>query len=179
MHQPGHLGQQPGVTAPQVFALQPWATRMSGRHSSARARSAHTVAAWAQPGTTRTSRPGRAGLPPWRAAWCGACGAAPAPRPCPAACRQAQGLPPPGWRREPAGDEMHHPHGSPGSTLGKRKLNAPREPLRPPSGGTRCRSKGTCLGWLFHSFMSALGLGQNTPLGRSGPWPELQQLFGT
>ena len=32
---------------------------------------------------------------------------------------------------------------------------------------------------LFHSFMSALGLGQNTPLGRSGPWPELLQLLGT
>ncbi len=55
------------------------------------------------------------------------------------------------------------------------KLSAPREPLRPPSGGTRCQSRHLpspvwatsryTLGWLFHSFMSALGLGQNT-----APW---------
>ena len=34
------------------------------------------------------------------------------------------------------------------------------------------------LGWLFHSFMSALGLGQNTPLGRSGPGQNFYNCLG-
>ena len=170
---PGPAARRMGPTGARCVAMS---HQNAGRHSSASARNAHIGGSMGPAGTTRTSRSWARRASTLVAAWCGACGAAPAPRPSPRCVPPGIGLPPPGWPGEPAGDEVHHPHGSPGGTLASAKLSAPRGPLRPPSGGTRCRSKGTLPSpvWATSStpwdgcstsFMPALGLGQNT-----APW---------
>ena len=72
MRQPGYLGQQPGVAAPQVLALAAMGHRMSGRHSSASARNATAGGSIDPAGAPPASRPWARRASTLAAAWCSA-----------------------------------------------------------------------------------------------------------